>query len=124
MIEYLTFFLLLAVVIYYIYTQLRVPKADEDVIARSLARQSARYANATIQDANPFIAALHGSYGAAYLFALYENFSPQVITRALRGESAEEFRKKVIGIQDAAFANLMGKCTNVSAGDPLLTKLL
>lgn len=102
--------------------QQQSPKLNQ--IARSLARQSARYSNASLQDENPLIAALHASYGSAYLFALYENFPPNTISTALNNQSPSKFRTKVQQIQDNAFTNLTKKCPSITPGDPLLSKVM
>ena len=71
-----------------------------------LARQAARWSTAARQDANPFIANLHGGYGAAYVFALRQVASDEEIRRAT-GLDAIAFEREIVAIQDVAARRLL-----------------
>lgn len=85
-----------------------MPNATPDTI-RILARQAARWTTAARQDANPIIAMLHGSYGAAYVFALRQVASDIEIKR-VTGIDAAALEQEIVAVQDAVTARLARTC--------------
>ena len=74
--------------------------------ARVLARQAARWATASVQDENPFVANLHGNYGAAFIFALRQVATDAEVEEAT-GMSAPEFERRIVAVQDVAARRLL-----------------
>ncbi len=76
---------------------------------KTLIRQSARWAIASEQDNNPYIAMLHANYGAGYIFAIRSIASDTEIKSAT-GVNARQLEKEIVRIQDKSFRNLAKVC--------------
>ena len=97
---------------------------DEDKI-KSLVRQASRWAVASAQDENPMIAVLHGNYGAGYLWSLLDIYKPEQIEDAMGdGFDFNEFRKRIVDVQDNATKSMARACPKYTEGlEPYLSKL-
>lgn len=78
-----------------------------------LVRQASRWSLASEQDESPIIALLHANYGAGYLWALEDIASDEEIKRAT-GINFNEFKTKIINIQDKATKKVTMLCPNFS----------
>lgn len=85
----------------------RTSYATGDVeLIRTLYRQSARYAVASIQDDAEVIQMLHANYAMGYLLALKDVASTEDFKRAT-GEDLISFERKIAQIQDAATTRII-----------------
>ena len=75
----------------------------------NILRSSSRYGSAALQDENPFIANLHGNYGAAYMFSLTEIKSNKEIKEAT-GIDMKKFRNHILQAQDYGSKKLLQSC--------------
>jgi tRNA G26 N,N-dimethylase Trm1 len=76
---------------------------------RTLVRQTARWAVASTQDANPLIANLHANYARATLDALRSIASDTEI-RSASGLDVLDFERRVTTVQDTAVRKLAATC--------------
>ena len=92
---------------------------------RTLVRQTARWSVAATQDESPLIALLHANYGAGYLWALLDIASENEVQEAMNGEiDMDQFKKKVLDIQNAATKKVSAVCPKFYGGlDPYLLEL-
>jgi hypothetical protein len=96
-----------AVVAVLIVFMTRTSYATGDVeLIRTLYRQSARYAVASIQDDAEVIQMLHANYAMGYLLALKDVASTEDFKRAT-GEDLISFERKIAQIQDAATTRII-----------------
>jgi hypothetical protein len=85
----------------------RTSYATSDVeLIRTLYRQSARYAVASIQDDAEVIQMLHANYAMGYLLALKDVASTEDFKRAT-GEDLISFERKIAQIQDDATTRII-----------------
>jgi len=78
----------------------------DDALVRTLYRQAARYAVASIQDDAEVIQMLHANYAMGYLLALKDVASTEDFKRAT-GEDLNAFERKIAQIQDDATTRLI-----------------
>ena len=78
----------------------------DDALVRTLYRQAARYAVASIQDDAEVIQMLHANYAMGYLLALQDVASTEDFKRAT-GEDLNAFERKIAEIQDAATTRII-----------------
>jgi hypothetical protein len=78
----------------------------DDELVRTLYRQAARYAVASIQDDAEVIQMLHANYAMGYLLALKDVASTEDFKRAT-GEDLNAFERKIAEIQDAATTRMI-----------------
>lgn len=78
----------------------------DDELVRTLYRQAARYAVASIQDDAEVIQMLHANYAMGYLLALKDVASTEDFKRAT-GEDLNAFERKIAEIQDAATTRII-----------------
>jgi hypothetical protein len=78
----------------------------DDELVRTLYRQSARYAVASIQDDAEVIQMLHANYAMGYLLALKDVASTEDFKRAT-GEDLNAFERKISQIQDDATTRII-----------------
>jgi hypothetical protein len=78
----------------------------DDELVRTLYRQAARYAVASIQDDAEVIQMLHANYAMGYLLALKDVASTEDFRRAT-GEDLNAFERKIAQIQDAATTRII-----------------
>ena len=96
-----------AVVAVLIVFMTRTSYATGDVeLIRTLYRQSARYAVASIQDDAEVIQMLHANYAMGYLLALKDVASTEDFKRAT-GEDLISFERKIAQIQDDATTRII-----------------
>jgi hypothetical protein len=96
-----------AVVAVLIVFMTRTSYATSDVeLIRTLYRQSARYAVASIQDDAEVIQMLHANYAMGYLLALKDVASTEDFKRAT-GEDLISFERKIAQIQDDATTRII-----------------
>ena len=106
--------------LYAIFNQFQLtPQQDR---LKILLRQAARWSTAASQDSNPIIKLLHANYGAAYLFALQDITTSQEFS-ALLGSNEQEFRARIVGIQDAATKNMANVCPAVMPDEKFLARI-
>lgn len=82
------------------------------MLIRQYLKSSARYSIAAEQDDNLIIAALHASYGAAFLWALKEVSSIEYI-ESLTGVDMKKFELGILKIQENVFKKLSKKCPDL-----------
>jgi len=84
---------------------------------KTLARQTARWSMAAVQDRQPLIALLHANYGNGYLMALNDIARPTEVERVLRasypGFRYDEFDRAVHRIQDVAAGRALKACPDL-----------
>lgn len=88
----------------------------------TLLRQTARWATASQQDTNPFIANLHSNYAQAYYMALTDLYSEIEIFIA-SGIDSKELSKKISYIQDTSMMKLAGICPEGKPKDEFLVSI-
>ena len=88
----------------------------EREIAQKLVRQTARWSLAAVQDENPAIAVLHANYGAGYLWAIKDNFTPEEV-REYTDIDFMELENDVVGIQDNSNRKLFASCSTLIPGE-------
>lgn len=76
---------------------------------RILARQTIRWATASIQDSEPIVAVLHANYASGFAQALRQVASDSAIQRAT-GLDAQALEARVVAIQDRVTERLMARC--------------
>jgi len=79
------------------------------MLIQQFLKSSARYSVAAEQDDNLIIAALHTSYGAAFLWALKE-VAPIEYIESLTGVDMKEFELNVLKIQENVFKKISKEC--------------
>lgn len=82
--------------------------SDHDNIGQ-LIRQSARWSVAASQDKSPIVAVLHANYGAGYLWAVKDLYTPDEIERAT-GLNFKTFERKVVSVQEKSSKRLAKLC--------------
>lgn len=78
-------------------------------VLQTLVRNAARWATAAAQDTSPLIAVLHANYGAAYVWALQDVATPEVI-EAATGVDFVRLRTEVVNVQQQATQQMVDKC--------------
>ena len=91
-------------------------------VIKSLLRQSARWTVAARQDENPLIAVLHANYGAAYLWALKDNFNTDMIEEAT-GIDIQRFQKNITETQDNVTRKMSSLCPGFAPPRTYLTEI-
>lgn len=91
-------------------------------VIKSLLRQSARWTIAARQDENPLIAVLHANYGAAYLWALKDNFTTDMIEEAA-GIDIVRFKKDIVETQDNVTRKMSAICPGYAPPRTYLTDI-
>lgn len=91
-------------------------------VIKSLLRQSARWTIAARQDENPLIAVLHANYGAAYLWALKDNFTTDMIEEA-SGIDIKRFKKDIVETQDNVTRKMSAQCPGFAPPRTYLTEI-
>ena len=95
-----------------------------DEAIRTLYRQCARWAVASIQDDSEIIRLLHANYAAGYLWAIKDIVSTEDFFR-ITGVKFLDLESKIVAIQDEATFKLVNKCGKlVFQNDPLLQKAI
>jgi hypothetical protein len=98
-------------------------RVDRDDI-KTLYRQAARYAVASLQDDSDVIRVLHANYAMGYLMALKDIASDEEIRRST-GESRVAFEERIARIQDQATKQLVaGRQDLVPLKDTTLLKAM
>lgn len=98
-------------------------RVDRDDI-KTLYRQAARYAVASMQDDSDVIRVLHANYAMGYLMALKDIASDEAI-RASTGQSRVELEERIARIQDRATRDLVtGRPDLVPLQDKTLLKAM
>jgi hypothetical protein len=90
--------------------KLIISSQEENI--KILLRQSARYSIAALQDENKAIAILHANYGAAYLYALTDVYTENIIEE-LAGINIQQFKKEVQSVQDQVTKGVYEACPNI-----------
>lgn len=102
-------------------------KNKDDIYVESvktLYRQCARWASASLQDEADIIKTLHANYATGYLWALKDIVSNEDF-RAITGEDFLKFENTIVTVQDAATKSLVSKCKDlVFVDDPVLYKAI
>ena len=83
-------------------------KCKKEMI-KTLVRQAARWAIASIQDKNSMIAVLHANYGAGYLWALFDIATTSEIEQATNLDILK-FRNAITEAQDNATKKMAQLC--------------
>jgi hypothetical protein len=90
-----------------------------DETIRILARQAARWATASQQDANPFIAMLHANYAVGYVTALRQ-VANDADVRRVTGYDAAQLDAEVAKIQDNAALKMSAVCPGLAPSGSLV----
>lgn len=91
---------------------------------KTLYRQCARWASASIQDQSDIIKTLHANYATGYLWALKDIVTTDDFKK-ITGQDFLEFEKVIVKVQDAATKSLITKCKDlVFTDDPILIRAM
>lgn len=82
---------------------------NQDLTIKKLVRQTARWATASDQDSNPYIANLHATYAMGYLMATREIFTDKQINDAAEID-IRKFDSNINNIMDNAVKQLATIC--------------
>jgi len=115
------FLILLLIVVFFMFREDRVPR-DHTTHIKILVRQASRWAIAAAQDNNAGIAVLHANYGAGYLLAMMDLYTPSQVEDAT-GIRFMEFKKLILDIQDKASMQLIRECPSLANGQHQLVEL-
>jgi len=117
--------ILLAIIIVYVLIDYHRNSQSDKInnIIKILARQCARWSTAAEQDKMSIIAVLHANYGAGYLWAIEDVFTPEEFKIAT-GLDYREFRKEILRIQDKTTRELVSKCPTLRPTDTILLKAI
>ena len=90
---------------------------------KTLTRQTARWANASIQDKSPLVSLLHANYSTGYLWALQDVYKSKDIEE-VTGEDFNKLKERITKVQDDATKKVISTCPNFNKYlDPQLAKL-
>ena len=78
-------------------------------IIKILVRQSARWANAALQDENVIIGLLHANYAVSYLCAIKHIVTDQQVKIAT-GIDMQKFTQEIVKIQDQSTKKMIQLC--------------
>lgn len=117
----IVFGLLVIYIIISIFTKQDYEKKYNDSI-KTLYRQSARWALASIQDDSELIRNLHANYATGYLWALKDIISSEEFKK-ITGEDFMKFESKIVSVQDEAAKKLVERCKDlVYTDDPTILR--
>jgi len=118
-----TILLLIALVLLVIVV-FRQPPVNIDKQIRTLYRQTARYAVASLQDESSVIKTLHANYAMGYLMAIKDLATSGEFRRAT-GTDLALFESRITRIQDSSTVNLVSECHDlIPEDDPVLLRAM
>lgn len=106
------FLLLLVIILLFSYLLLKNDSEKFNSAVKILITQASRWAIASNQDQNPFIANLHANYGVGYVSALRQVASDQEIKK-IANIDAKEFEDKITNYQRRASQKLIKECPKI-----------
>jgi len=101
------YLILVAVVLYCIYSSRKVPPI------KKLAQQSAKWGTMAQQDDSPIVAMLHANYAVGYLWALKDIASPKEILKQT-GLNLAQFEEHIINVQSTVTKKVLKKCPELA----------